>query len=69
MGTKSRDFAQHPRIGQDFVLEKTSGSGATNANLRLLVFCNSRRWTRNDRTFHFEKVIIEYLIQPLESLV
>jgi gliding motility-associated-like protein len=27
MGTKSRDFAQHPRIGQDFVLEKTSGSG------------------------------------------
>ncbi len=27
MGTKSGDFAQHPRIVQDFVLEKTSGSG------------------------------------------
>lgn len=27
MGTKSGDFAQQPGIGQDFVLEETSGSG------------------------------------------
>jgi hypothetical protein len=27
MGTKSGDFIQHSKIGQDFVLEKNSGSG------------------------------------------